>query len=102
MALDLDAKQKRYLRGLAAALKPVVTIGQGGLSEAVMRELELSLDHHELLKIRLSGVERDDKAAMIEEICHATDAALVQTIGHVAVLYRPDRKKPRVPLPASL
>ncbi|MCB1875505.1 MAG: ribosome assembly RNA-binding protein YhbY [Chromatiales bacterium] len=100
--MHLDAKQKRYLRGLAASLKPVVTVGQGGLSEAVMRELELSLEHHELLKIRLSGVERDDKAAMIEQVCRDTDAALVQTIGHVAVLYRPNPKKPRVSLPKNL
>ena len=69
-------------------LKPVVTIGQQGLSENVLAELESSIAHHELLKIRLPGLDKKDKTTLIETICTQLGAELVQHIGHVVVIYR--------------
>jgi RNA-binding protein len=78
----------RALRGRGHRLKPVVSIGNAGLSAAVLREIDLSLEHHELLKIRISGADRDARQAMIARICAACGADLVQAIGHVALIYR--------------
>lgn len=97
--MTISASQKRYLRSQAHNLKPVVTIGQHGLSENVMAEIEIALDFHELIKVKISGADRDDKKAITEAICEESGADLVQTIGHVAVLFRRNPKKPKVALP---
>ncbi len=86
--MSLDEKQKRTLRGRGHSLRPVVTIGSAGISKAVLRELELSLAHHELMKIRIAAADRDTRQRMIGEICSALQAELVQAIGHTALLYR--------------
>ena len=84
----IHQQQKRKLRTLAHALKPVVTVGGSGLTAAVLNEIELSLEHHELLKIKLSC---GDKAARIkarEQICAETGGHLIQEIGAIIVIYR--------------
>jgi len=85
--MSLTEKQKRELRGRGHTLKPVVSIGNSGLSKAVLRELELSLEHHELMKVRISGADRDERSRMIEQICTTFGTDLVQAIGHTALLY---------------
>ena len=85
--MSLTEKQKRTLRGRGHVLKPVVSIGNSGLSKAVLRELELSLEHHELLKIRIGGADRAERRLIIDRICTTFNTELVQAIGHIALLY---------------
>lgn len=96
--MTLNTKQKSYLRGLAHKLKPVVMIGNAGVTEGVINEIQSSLQHHELIKIRISGMDRPERLATIDEICAQAGGDLVTTIGHIAVLYR-KADKPRIKLP---
>ncbi len=84
----LTSERKRSLRATAHALKPVVLIGQHGVTSAVMAEVTRALDDHELIKIRFRGTERDERALEIERICTTLAAELVGSIGGTAVLYR--------------
>lgn len=90
MALSLNNPQIRALRAEShrLKLKPVVMIGHNGLSENVINELNQALDHHELIKVRIPGLDKDDKVTFIEQICQQTSATLIQKIGHVIVLFR--------------
>lgn len=93
----ITEKQKRFLRAKAHHLKPVVIVGNAGISEGVLNEIEAALTHHELIKVRINA-ERDDRKTMANAICKQTSADLVQVIGHIAILYRP-AKKPVIHLP---
>ena len=86
--MALTEKLKRELRGRGHALKPVVTIGNAGLSAAVMREIDLSLEHHELMKVKIASGDRAQRAATINTLCETLGAGLVQSIGHIALIYR--------------
>lgn len=96
--MELTGKQKRHLRGLGHELHPLVTIGDKGLSESVLAELEQTLEHHELIKIKVSAGERDEKKALIAEMVEKSRATLVQTVGHVALLYR-KAQQPKLQIP---
>lgn len=96
--MALNAKQRKHLKSLAHHRKPVVQVGNAGVTPAVIREITQALDTHELLKIRLPGVERDERHNLLEQVCEATGAEAVQEIGRVAVIYR-RAKKPRLTLP---
>lgn len=96
--MPLTQKQKRQLKALAHHLKPVVMVGQHGLSDGVFNELESALDAHELIKVRLSGADRAERQAMQQVICAKTGAHLIQQIGHIAVYFRRNPKKPRITL----
>ncbi|MGC8697080.1 MAG: ribosome assembly RNA-binding protein YhbY [Halothiobacillus sp.] len=97
--MALTTKQKQFLRAQAHHLSPVVLLGQHGLTEAVMAEIELALGIHELIKVRIPGQDREDKKAMMQQIATTTQAELVQTVGHMAVFYRPDPDGARLILP---
>ena len=84
----MTSTEKKRLRTRAHALKPVVTVGQSGLTESVLKELELAIEHHELIKIRLSAGDRDQRKEWLESICLAIRAEPVQVIGHTATIYR--------------
>jgi RNA-binding protein len=84
---------KKFLKVQAHTLKPIVIIGQNGLSEAVINEINLALDHHELLKVRVNAADRDIRKEMIEQITSTLSADLVQAIGHIATIYRKRPKK---------
>lgn len=99
--MALTATQRRYLKSLAHPLKPVVMVGSKGLTEAVIRELQVAFDSHELLKLRLAGVEREEKAALAAQLTEATGAELVQRIGHVLTLYRQHPEQPQIALPGK-
>jgi len=95
--MALSSQQVRSLRAEShrLKLKPVVIIGQHGLSENVLNELESSINHHELIKIRIPAVDKSDKKALTKEICDFLNAELIQTIGHVLVLFRQNRDSQR-------
>ncbi len=84
----MEASDKRRLRARAHHLKPVVLLGQHGLTEAVFAEIDIALSHHELIKIRVNANDREERNTMIQEICTRLNSQLVQRIGHVATLYR--------------
>ena len=97
----ITAAQKRFLRSKAHHLKPVVTVGQHGLSENVMNEVNLALDAHELIKVKLSVGDREEKKSILGEIISNSKAELIQSIGHVAVLFRRNHKTPKIKLPRT-
>ncbi len=87
--LSLSVSQRLELKGRAHALKPVVIIGNAGLTPAVLDEIERSLKSHDLLKIRVMNDDRDAREAMLHEICETLKAGAVQHIGKMLVVYRP-------------
>lgn len=96
--MGITEKQKQHLRTLAHKLKPVVTIGDAGLSDAVIREIDLTITHHELIKVRVHATDHDEGKDLINTLCTKSDAILIQSIGHLAVIYRAT-KKPTIKLP---
>lgn len=98
--MNISASQKRHLRTLGHHLKPVVWIGQHGLRDAVLEEIALALDSHELIKIKIAA-ERDERKSITESVCEATGAELIQSIGQVAVLFRRNTDKPKIALPSA-
>jgi RNA-binding protein len=96
--MALNDKQKRYLKGLAHPLKPVVLIGNKGLTDTVVNEINNALEQHELIKVRVSGQERADRVVMLNEISAKTNSDLVMVIGHIGGYYR-KAKEPKITLP---
>lgn len=92
----LDKHQKQRLRALAHDRKPVVIIGDKGLTESVLAELEAAITHHELVKVRVNASERDARDACIATMVERLGAELVQRIGHVATLFRRNAKRPGI------
>ena len=95
----LNEPQKKHLRRLAHALHPLVTLGNAGPSDAVVKELDRALTDHELVKVRARAPDRDQRDAWLEELARRTNSTLVQRIGNVAVMYRADPALPRIVLP---
>ncbi|MFO7602386.1 MAG: ribosome assembly RNA-binding protein YhbY [Gammaproteobacteria bacterium] len=98
--MPLSQKQKRHLKQLAHDKKPVVMVGAAGLTESVMNEIDSSIAHHELIKVKLNVGDREAKQQMAQHIAATLAAELVQTIGHVAVYYRA-ADKPSIILPRA-
>jgi len=96
----LNEAQKKFLRGRAHSLKPVVWIGGNGLREAVAAEIEQALASHELIKTRIRVGDHDTRNEIIQRICRERDAELVQRIGNTAVFYRANPELPDIVLPA--
>lgn len=95
---ELTPEQRKFLKAQAHPLKPVVMIGTQGLTEAVIQEAGRALAAHELIKIRVLGDDREAREAYLAELCAALEAAPVQHIGKLLLLYRP-ADKPRIRLP---
>jgi putative YhbY family RNA-binding protein len=85
----LTPAERRALRAQAHHLVPVIMIGEAGLTPAVLKEIDIALKSHELIKIRVLGEDRERRARFIGEICVALDACPVQRIGKVLAVYRP-------------
>jgi len=96
--VSITASQKRFLRGRAHHINPVVMVGEKGLTENVLAELERALAHHELIKVRLR-TDRETRATLIDEIGRRCEAELVQKIGQVACFYRRNPDHPVIQLP---
>jgi RNA-binding protein len=87
--MPLNSAQKRALRGKAHALKPVVILGNHGLTKPVELEIDRALNDHELIKVRVNAETREARLALTQTICDHCQAELIQTIGHVIIIYRP-------------
>ncbi len=90
--LKLTPVERSALRAEAHGLKPVVMIGEAGLTPAVMKEIGASLDAHGLIKVRVFGDDRDARIAIYDQVCAELDAAPIQHIGKLLVLYRPKKE----------
>lgn len=88
--LELSSQQRRDLRAAAHPLHPVVLIGDRGLTDAVLGEIDRNLTAHELIKVRVAGAERDAREAMLDAICEALSCAAVHHLGKTLIIYRPD------------
>ena len=84
----LSEQDKKRLRGLGHKLKPVITVGTGGLSSALLAEFENSLEHHELMKIKVNTGTRDERDAAIRALCEHSGAQLIQRVGNIGQLFR--------------
>ncbi|MBB3275091.1 MULTISPECIES: ribosome assembly RNA-binding protein YhbY [Pseudoxanthomonas] len=101
MPVVLTSAQTRFLRGQAHDLKALLQIGGKGVTPAFIAELDGVLEHHELIKVKVAGEDREARDAMIAELAEQTGAALVQRIGHTAVLYRPSKERRQIVLPRA-
>lgn len=99
MSILLTSAQTRFLRGQAHDLKAMLQIGGKGVTDAFLAELDLALEQHELLKVKIGAEDRETRQTMIDALVDASGAALVQRIGHTAVLYRPSKDKRQIVLP---
>lgn len=99
MSTALSNPQKRYLRGLAHDLKPVVMVGAKGITASLVAELDNALEQHELVKVKVGAEDRESRDALIADLAAQATAELVSQIGHTAVLYRRSKDRPLVILP---
>ena len=86
--MPLSVKQKQALKGQAHSLKPVVMLGEKGLTDSVLAEINLALEAHELIKIKIGSGEKDEKQATVDEICEVLRCEFVRLIGGVLIVYR--------------
>ena len=90
MSLDLTSSERKYLRGLAHHLEPMVRIGKHGLTDGLFEQAEEALEHHELIKVKFLDW-KNRKRELSEELCARLECEQVGKIGHVVILYRPAR-----------
>jgi RNA-binding protein len=98
--MSLTVSQKKHLKRLGHELEPMLLTGAAGLTPGLLAELQATLEHHELLKIRVRAADRAGRDALIRALCTASGAELVQRIGHVALLWRPNPERRRIELPS--
>jgi RNA-binding protein len=100
-AMKLPDSHRKFLRGRGHSLKPVITVGDAGLSESLLKEFQSTILHHELVKVRVRAPDRIQRDKLIDDLCVRGSACLVSRIGNVALLYRPNERKPRIVLPTA-
>jgi RNA-binding protein len=86
---SLTPRERAALKGRAHALEPVVQIGQAGLSDAVVAETDRALTAHELIKVKVGGTDRKERATLVDDLAARTGSAVVQSVGKIVVLWRP-------------
>ncbi|MEA3278719.1 MAG: ribosome assembly RNA-binding protein YhbY [Pseudomonadota bacterium] len=91
--MPITEKQKRWLKKQVHHLKPVVTVGQAGLTEAVLAEIELALGAHELIKVKVNAGDRELRDAAVQTIAVRTGSDLINRIGNTAAFFRANSKK---------
>ena len=101
MSTALTNAQTRFLRGQAHGLKAMLQVGGKGISDALVAEVDGALEHHELIKVKVAAEDREAREAMVDELAQRAGAALVQRIGHTAVLFRPSKDHRRIVLPRA-
>jgi RNA-binding protein len=97
--MKLSEKQKKHLRRLAHPLRALVSLGNAGLTDGVVAELDRALAHHELVKVSVRVGDREARDHALKELARRTSASLVQRVGHVGVLYRRGEGLAKVLLP---
>ncbi len=97
--MPLSQTHRRHLRKLAHHLKPVVIVGNAGLTDNVVAEIDSALAHHELIKVRVNAADKSERQLMIDSITEKTSADWVLSIGHIAAFYRP-AEQPKIVLSA--
>ncbi len=95
---SLGKKQLHHLRQLAHDIKPIIIVGNKGLTENVIGEVKLALEHHELIKVRVNAGDRETRASMIEKIKDDCSAEIVISVGHIVGLYK-KADEPKILLP---
>jgi RNA-binding protein len=98
----LEGFQKKHLRGLAHGLKPVVLIGQKGLTEELIKSAEQAFQIHELIKVKFNDFkEKEQKAEISQNLEKRTGSELVGSVGHIYIFYRqqddPEKRRIQVP-----
>lgn len=96
--MQLTAAQTRYLRSLGHSLKPVVMVGAQGLTDNVIAEIDQTIAHHELIKIRISVGDRELRDQIVASICEQVRATLIQRIGNMAIIFRRNANQPKIDL----
>jgi RNA-binding protein len=97
--MSLTGKQRRHLRALGHALTPLVQLGKGGLTAAVVAQVEQALVDHELIKVKLLDTVELDRHEAAAELALQTHSEVAQVLGRTILLYRPDPLDPRITLP---
>ncbi len=97
--MTLSESQKKYLRGLGHALNPVVMVGDAGLTATLLAEFNSSLEHHELIKVRVKVGDREVRNDIIGKLCDEGSAVLVQRVGNMALMYRENTENKKIKLP---
>ena len=97
--MSISEAQKKHLRGLGHQLKPVVMVGDGGLSPSLLEEYEAALSHHELIKVSVRVGARQDRDDIIGDLCSIGSAELIQRVGNMALLYRENPEQKKIVLP---
>jgi RNA-binding protein len=97
--MPLSEKQKKHLRRLAHALRPIVRLGASGLTDGVAGELDRALDDHELVKVGARSGDRAGRDRLLEELAMRTRSELVQRIGHVGVFFRRRAQLSKIVIP---
>ena len=96
--MNLKKKQIQYLKGVAHSLKPIVLLGNNGLTEAVVAEIDYALNHHELIKVKIPTDDKEKKGLIVEAICRETKSTKIQVIGKTLIIYRQSEEhKIRIP-----
>ncbi len=86
--MTVKQDQKKHFRRIGHQLKPILTITEKGIGENHLIELERALEDHELIKVKINLVDKEERSATIEELCNKSQAECIQTIGKVAMLFR--------------
>jgi RNA-binding protein len=97
--MELSERQKKHLRRLAHPLSPIVMLGNAGLTDGVVNELDRALNDHELVKVSARVGERDARDEALATLAARTSAQLVQRVGHVGVFYRRRKDLAKILLP---
>ena len=93
--MTITKDQKKQLKSMAHHLKPVIMIGQHGLTPAVFEEIELTLDQHELIKVKIAA-DKKERQVIADKIEHKTQSQLIQKIGQMGIFFRRNEKSPKI------
>ena len=97
--MPISKHQIKHLKSLSHNLKPVIMVGQNGVTENILKELVIALDFHELVKIKIAGEDKESRAEMIKQLINASAAETVQKIGKTLTLYKHNNQKPKIEFP---
>lgn len=95
----LSRNQRLFLRARAHDCKPIVRVGQRGITDALTAELDAALRAHELVKVKIPGADRETRTALVQALCTACGSEVVQQLGGTATLFRRNAEHPRIELP---